>query len=91
MSWLRSGRRRDACAVLYGTGGLRAQELKKRLEARDDTRIDPKTFYGALDKLVDGGYVERRTDGLHDVYELTEAGTRGVENHYQWLRSEIEA
>ncbi|MFC7155387.1 PadR family transcriptional regulator [Halomarina halobia] len=88
--WLESGTRRDVCAILYAGGELRAPQLKRRLEAHYDARIDPKRFYGRLDALVESGHVERRVDGLDDIYALTDAGARAIRDHYAWLRELIE-
>ncbi|QIB73747.1 DNA-binding protein [Halogeometricum borinquense] len=89
--WFQSGRRRDLCAILYDAGELRGQKLKTRLEAYYDTRIDPQSFYGTLDALVSKGYLVRRTEGIHDVYELTDPGVRGVESYYDWLTKRVES
>lgn len=85
--FLQSGRRRDICAILAGES-LQAQALKSRLESTYGARIDPKSFYGALDALEDQGFVETRTDGIHDVYELTDAGADRLDEHLDWLVSE---
>lgn len=90
MAYLRSGRRRDICAILYGTDGYRAQSLKTALEGRYDTRLTPKTFHGALDKLVDAGHLQAETQGIHDTYTLTEQGKSAFEEHYQWLTEQME-
>lgn len=82
--FLQSGRRRDICAILAGDS-MQAQALKSRLESHYDTRIDPKSFYGALDALEDSGFVESRADGIHDVYVLTEAGASRLDEHVRWL------
>lgn len=82
--FLQSGRRRDMCALLAGDS-LQAQALKSRLESHYDTRIDPKSFYGALDALEDNGYVETHTDGIHDVYQLTDAGEQRLREHLDWM------
>lgn len=87
--WLQSGRRRDVCILLYDTDGLPAQKLKTGLESRYDERIEPRQFYGALDALERLGYVECRTEGLSDVYELTEAGSQRVREQYEWLRERV--
>lgn len=87
--YLRSGRRRDICAILAGTEGLRGQELKTELETRYDSRIKPKTFYGALDSLVEAGHLEERTEGIHDVYVLTEEGRAALDAHYDWLTEQM--
>ncbi|MFC6717301.1 PadR family transcriptional regulator [Natrialbaceae archaeon GCM10025810] len=88
--WLRSGRRRDICVLLAAEGELRGQQLKSRLESHYDDRIEPKAFYGSLSALVDAGFVEKRTEGIHDVYALTEGGERRVREHYAWMRGLLE-
>lgn len=88
--WLQSGRRRDICVLLYGEDGVPAQKLKTRLERRYDDRIDPKQFYGALEALERLGYVDSRTEGLSDVYALTEAGAEHVRGYADWLTDQVE-
>jgi DNA-binding PadR family transcriptional regulator len=83
--WLHSGRRRDLCALLYDAGELRAQSLKNRLESHYDERIDPGSFYATLNSLVESGHLDRRTEGIADVYALTDAGERALRDHYDWL------
>jgi DNA-binding PadR family transcriptional regulator len=85
--FLQSGRRRDLCAILVNES-LQAQALKSRLESVYNTRIDPKSFYGALDALKEQGFVETRTEGIHDVYELTDAGAARLDEHLDWLLGE---
>jgi DNA-binding PadR family transcriptional regulator len=87
--FLQSGRRRDICAILAGES-LQAQALKSRLESTYDTRIDPKSFYGALDALEEQGFVRTRTEGIHDVYELSEAGADRLDDHLDWLLAEAD-
>ncbi|SFG04510.1 hypothetical protein SAMN04488063_1244 [Halopelagius inordinatus] len=87
--WFQSGRRRDLCALLYEAGELRGQKLKTRLETQYDLRIDPKSFYGTLDALVSKGHLARRTEGIHDVYTLTERGEAGVESYYEWVTERV--
>jgi len=89
MKWLQSGRRRDICVLLYGTDGRPAQKLKTALERHHDERIDPEQFYGALEALERLGHVESRTDGLSDVYELTEAGAEHVQAYAGWLDEQV--
>ncbi|MFC4544522.1 PadR family transcriptional regulator [Halosolutus amylolyticus] len=89
--WLRSGRRRDICVLLAAGGEMRGQQLKSDLESHYDDRLEPKSFYGSLSALVDAGFVEKRTEGIHDVYALTDAGERRVREHYEWMRSRLEA
>jgi len=86
MKWIQSGRRRDLCYLLYEEGPLQAQALKSRLESHYDERIDPKSFYGALDALVETGHLELRESGIHDEYALTDAGRELLEEHVTWVR-----
>jgi len=88
--FLQSGRRRDLCALLAGDR-LQAQALKSRLESHYDERIEPKSFYGALDSLEAGGFVTTETEGIHDVYVLTEAGEQRLREHHEWLTAQLEA
>jgi DNA-binding PadR family transcriptional regulator len=88
--WLQSGRRRDLCAILAAEGTANGQQLKTRLERHYDERIEPKSFYGALDALVDSGFVEQQTDGIADQYTLTEAGEQRLQAHYSWLGEQLE-
>jgi DNA-binding PadR family transcriptional regulator len=87
--WLQSGRRRDLCLILYDEGALHGQALKSRLESHYEERIDPKSFYGALDTLVDGGHLELRESGIHDEYLLSDAGRAMLEAHVDWVRERV--
>jgi len=90
--WLQSGTRRDICALIAGADDaeLPAQKLKTRLERHYDTRIEPKQFYGSLEDLERKGFVTSRTEGLTDVYTLTDAGDRRLRDHYEWLCDTLE-
>lgn len=88
--FLRSGRRRDICAILVGER-LQAQALKSRLSSHYDERIDPKSFYGALEALADAGFVRAEAEGIHDVYVLTDAGEARLREHYEWLSGQLAA
>lgn len=90
MEWLTSGMRRDICVLLYGEE-YRTQTLKTELQRRYDRRIRPKQFEGAVNALVDDGYLTREVDGIADVVRLTGRGERGVEAQYEWLRERVEA
>ncbi|MFB6311790.1 MAG: PadR family transcriptional regulator, partial [Salinirussus sp.] len=79
--FLQSGRRRDIVAILAGER-LQAGAIKARLADHDDERIDPKSFYASLDALEDAGFVRREAEGIHDVYELTEAGEARLREHH---------
>ncbi|WP_137286739.1 helix-turn-helix transcriptional regulator [Halorussus salinisoli] len=87
--WLQSGRRRDVCVLLYDADALRGQSLKTRLEDHYDTHIDSKSFYGALESLIQQGFVEKRTEGIHEAYALTDAGEKRVEDHFEWMRGKV--
>ena len=86
--WLTSGLRRDVCVRLYGEE-CRRQRLKSAIESRYGRRIDPRRFREALSALVESGHVAVRTEGIADVYALTDAGERGVEAQYAWLRERV--
>ena len=90
--WLQSGTRRDICVLIAGAddAAIPAQKLKTRLERHYDSRIEPKRFYGSLEDLERKGFVESRTEGLTDVYTLTDAGHRRLQDHYEWLRDTLE-
>lgn len=86
--FLQSGRRRDIC-VLLADEPRQAQALKSRLESHYDVRIDPKSFYGALEALEDAGFVETETEGIHDVYMLTDGGERRLREHLEWMLDHV--
>lgn len=85
MEWLASGMRRDVCVLLYGEPERR-QKLKSRLQRRYDRQVRPKQFAGALEAMERSGHVEKRVDGIHDVYALTDEGAARVERQYEWMR-----
>ena len=87
--FLQSGRRRDIC-ILLADNPQQAQALKSRLETHYDVRIEPKSFYGALDALEDGGFVETEQDGIHDVYLLTDAGKARLHDHIEWTLEHVD-
>jgi DNA-binding PadR family transcriptional regulator len=86
--YLQSGRRRDICALLAGER-MQAQALKSALESHYGDRIEPKSFYGALDAMEDSGFVKTETEGIHDVYVLTDAGERRLREHADWLTEQL--
>jgi DNA-binding PadR family transcriptional regulator len=88
--FLQSGRRRDIC-VLLADEPRQAQALKSSLESHYDVRIDPKSFYGALDALEDSGFVETETEGIHDSYMLTDAGERRLYDHLDWMQTHLDS
>ena len=87
--YVQSGMRRDVLALLAAEP-RRGQQLKTALEAHYDEHIEPKTFYGALDALADGGHVHVETEGVHDVYELTPGGRQLLEEHVRWLTDTVD-
>jgi len=68
---------------------MQGQALKSRLESHYDERIEPRSFYGALEALAEGGFVEARAEGIHDVYALTDAGERRLREHHAWLGEQL--
>jgi DNA-binding PadR family transcriptional regulator len=89
--WLTSGLRRDCCVALAGADAPTGQQLKSTVEDHYDDRIEPRRFRGALDALVDRGFVAERADGVHDRYELTDAGRRTLEDHVAWVTAQVDA
>lgn len=89
--WLASGLRRDCCIALAGADAPTGQELKTALETHYDDRLSPRRFRGAVDELVEKGFVAERSDGLHDRYDLTEAGHEALLAHATWLRDQVDA
>jgi DNA-binding PadR family transcriptional regulator len=85
--FLQSGRRRDICGILAGKS-LQAQALKSQLESHYETRIDPKSFYGALDALEQQGFIETQTNGIHDVYTLSTKGKVRLDDHLDWMHEQ---
>jgi DNA-binding PadR family transcriptional regulator len=83
--YLRSGLRRDVCAVVRSLEDPTGQECKAALESHYDERIEPKRFYGALDALVEAGHLDEETEGIHDRYELTAGGETALCEHWEWL------
>ncbi len=88
MEWLASGLRRDVCVLLYGDE-RRAQQLKSALESHYDRRVKPDRFYGALETLESTGHVQKRVEGLEDVYSLTDAGRENVERYAAWIDEQV--
>jgi DNA-binding PadR family transcriptional regulator len=88
--WLASGLRRDICVVVAGEDEPTQQSVKRAIERKNDERIRPKQFNGAVRKLVDAGIVERRQDGVHDRLSLTEAGRARLDEHREWAREQLE-
>ncbi|WP_049970382.1 helix-turn-helix transcriptional regulator [Haladaptatus cibarius] len=88
--WHQSGTRRDMCILLAEAGELRGQRLKSRLESHYDKQLDPKRFYSTLTSLVEAGHVEKRVEGLYDVYSLTDVGERRLYEQFQWMREKVE-
>ncbi|WP_458204604.1 PadR family transcriptional regulator [Haladaptatus sp. NG-SE-30] len=88
--WHQSGTRRDICIILADAGELRGQRLKTRLETHYDTSLEPKRFYGTLDRLVESGHVEKRVEGLYDVFSLTEVGEKRLREQLEWMKEKVE-
>jgi DNA-binding PadR family transcriptional regulator len=84
-----SGRRRDICVLLAGES-MQAQALKTRLSDHYGERIEPESFYRALDALERRGFVESRTEGIHDVHALTDAGREQLDEHLSWMLAQVD-
>jgi DNA-binding PadR family transcriptional regulator len=69
---------------------MRGQQLKTALERHYETRLDPQSFYGSVDALVDRGLIAVETEGIHDVYRLTDEGAERVDAHYAWLTARVD-
>jgi DNA-binding PadR family transcriptional regulator len=89
--WLSSGLRRDCCVALAGAEAPTGQQLKAAVEAHYDDRIEPRRFRGAVEALVDRGFVAEHTDGIHDRYELTDAGRGALAEQVAWLAAQVDA
>jgi len=87
--WLSSGLRRDVCVVVASEGDPTQQSVKRTIERKNDERIRPKRFNGAVNKLEDAGFVERERDGVHDRLLLTEAGERRLREHREWVAERL--
>jgi DNA-binding PadR family transcriptional regulator len=90
-AWLRSGLRRDVCVFVFAQDAPTGQQLKSAVELHYDERIEPKSFYGAIDALVDTGHLVRETNGLADRYRLTDAGERALLAHREWFCETVSA
>lgn len=89
--FLASGRRRDLVVLVYAMGNPREQALKRAIEDHYEERISPSEFYGAVEALVDHGFVRKTADGVHDRVSLTDAGERALLQYYEWLTEKMEA
>lgn len=87
--FLTSGQRRDLVILVYALEDPREQELKRALEDHYEERVKPRAFYGAMETLEEHGFVEKRADGVHDRYTLTDAGERALLEHVDWVTSMV--
>jgi DNA-binding PadR family transcriptional regulator len=83
--WLESGLRRDVCVVVAGEDNPTQQAVKRAIERKNDDRIKPRRFSGAVEKLESAGLLEREADGLHDRLSLTDGGERRLREHHEWV------
>lgn len=88
--YLVSGMRRDIVALIYDLGQPREQAVKRALESHYDERITPREFRGAIEALVDHGFVQKTQDGVHDRLSLTDAGEQALHDHVEWLTGLVE-
>lgn len=78
------------CALLAGDP-QQAQALKAKLESLYDERVEPQSFYGALENLEKQGFVDTETEGIHDVYRLTDSGRQRLVAHVDWLSEQTDS
>lgn len=83
--WLSSGLRRDVCVVVASEGDPTQQSVKRAIERKNDERIRPKRFDGAVRKLEDANILAREPDGVHDRLRLTDAGATRLREHREWV------
>lgn len=72
--------------AVCAAGSPTDRDLKRDVETHYGTSIQPRTFYGALEDLVERDYLAVEADGIHDRYRLTDAGERALREHYAWVR-----
>lgn len=89
--WLQSGLRRDLCVLIASLEDPTDQECKAALESHYEKRLSQRRVFDALDALVDSGHARAIADGLHDRYELTDAGRAALDAHYEWLTEHVAA
>lgn len=87
--WLQSGLRRDVCVVVAGEGNPTQQSVKRGIERKNDDRIRPKRFNGAVGKLEKANIITREADGVHDRLLLTDAGEQRLCEHRAWERERL--
>jgi DNA-binding PadR family transcriptional regulator len=87
--WLQSGLRRDVCVVVASEGDPTQQSVKRAIERKNDDRIRPKRFNGAVEKLEKANIITREPDGVHDRLLLTEAGEQRLREHREWERERL--
>jgi DNA-binding PadR family transcriptional regulator len=83
--WLQSGLRRDICVVVASEGDPTQQSVKRAVERKNDDRIRPKRFNGAVEKLEKANFLTREPDGVHDRLSLTDAGAQRLQEHLEWV------
>jgi DNA-binding PadR family transcriptional regulator len=90
---------RGAGAASAGTAGVvvasesapTVQACTSPLESHDHERIDPSTFDGALETLVDRGNLTGTGDGVHERDELTDAGEQRLREQCALLERRLPA
>lgn len=85
--------RRDILFKLAGLGTVKGTDLKAALEADYGIEISHGRLYPNLDRLADGGLLEKHEnvpDNRTNSYELTPRGRREVLAHHEWEAEQLE-
>ncbi|MFC4359451.1 PadR family transcriptional regulator [Halobium salinum] len=87
--WLQSGLRRDICIAVAGLDDPTGRAVKREVEKKYEETVRPKTFVGAMNALVDDGFLDREPDGIHERYALTPAGRERLDEQFAWTRDRV--
>lgn len=87
--WLQSGLRRDICVAVAGLDSPTDRHVKREVEEKYGETVRPKTFVGAMNALVDAGFLDEEADGIHERYELTAAGRERLNEQFAWMRERV--
>jgi DNA-binding PadR family transcriptional regulator len=88
--WLQSGLRRDICIAVAGLDEPTGRRVKREVESKYEATVRPKTYIGAMNALVDAGFLVETPDGIHERYALTDAGRERLDEQFEWLAERVE-
>lgn len=78
--------KRDILVVLARDGAQHGLAIKRRLDERMNTDINPSRLYPNLDELAEQGYIEKgHITQRANRYELTRHGKRALSDYHSWL------